>query len=822
MVQKKKIVIVGGVAGGASTAARARRLSEDAQIILFERGEYISFANCGLPYHIGGAIEERDRLLVQTPEKMNKRFRIDVRVKTEVIKIDREKKQVVVENKETLEKSTESYDELVLSPGAEAFKPPLSGIDSKNVFSLRNMNDMDKIKDIVDNKKPKKAVVVGGGFIGLEMAEAFIERGLEVSLVELEPQVFAPADPEMATPIHQHMSFHGVDLQLKISITGIEEKGDRLSANLSNGKNIDCDLIILAIGVRPEIKLAKDAGLEIGSRGGIVVDEHMKTSDPNIYAVGDAIEVDDFVGGFKTVIPLAGPANRQGRIAADNIFGKESVYKKTQGTSVCKIFDLTAATTGLNEKMLKRAKIDYEKIYIHPASHAGYYPGATQMSMKFIFDPKSGKVLGAQAIGANGVDKRIDVIAVALRAGLTVHQMRDLELCYAPPFGSAKDPVNYAAFVASNILDGDMKVCHIDDALNLKENQIIVDVRTTEEIEAGTIPGAINIPLDDLRARIDELPKNKEILITCQVGQRGYLACRILSQNGYNCANISGGYKTYKAVIGQFSEEPDAGKEIKDDTGGAKKANAIKGDFSHIVKTVDACGLQCPGPVLKLKETLDTVKEGETIEMTTTDQGFAADVQGWCKSTGNILIGLDKEGVKYKATITKGVKMSTCGISKAKTDKKTMVVFSGEFDKAMASFIIANGAAATGSDVTMFFTFWGINLLRKAKAPKVKKNIIEKMFGIMMPRGANKAHLSNMHMGGMGLGMIKGIMKHKNVAPINELIESAQKNGVKMVVCNMSMDLMGIKREELIDGIEEGGVALYISEAEESNVNLFI
>ncbi len=823
MSQKKKIVIVGGVAGGASTAARARRLSEDAEIIMFERGEYISFANCGLPYHIGGMIEERDRLLVQTPEKMNARFKIDVRVKTEVIKIDTQKKQVTYENIETGEKGTESYDNLVLSPGADAFKPPLKGIDSNNVFSLRNMKDMDRIKDVVDNNKPKKAVVVGGGFIGLEMAEALIERGLDVSLVELEPQVFAPADPEMATPIHQHMSFHGVDLKLKLSITGIEEKNDSLVANLSDGSGIACDLIVLAIGVKPETKLAVDAGLKIGERRGILVDDHMRTSDPNIYAVGDAIEVEDFVGGFKTVIPLAGPANRQGRIAADNIFGKDSTYKKTQGTSVCKIFDLTAATTGLNEKMLKRFKMSYEKIYIHPASHAGYYPGATPMSLKFIFDPETGKVLGAQAVGVSGVDKRIDVIAVAIRAGLTVHQMRDLELCYAPPFGSAKDPVNYAAFVASNIMDGDMAICHIEEALNPKENQLILDVRTKDEVEVGTIPGAINIPIDELRDRIDEIPKNKELLVTCQVGLRGYIACRILNQRGYKCRNISGGYKTYKAVIGEFSETPDAAREIKEDTGVDNIEKKVKTDPTKIVKSVDACGLQCPGPILKLKEALDTVALGETISIETTDQGFTADVAGWCKSTCNILHNVERVGAsKFRAIVSKGSKGSACNSLRTRSDKKTMVVFSGDFDKAMAAFIIANGAAATGSDVTMFFTFWGINLLRKANAPKVKKNLIEKMFGMMMPRGANKAHLSNMHMGGMGLGMIKGIMKSKNVSPIDELIANAQKNGVKMIVCNMSMDLMGIKKEELIDGIDEGGVALYISEAEESGVNLFI
>jgi NADPH-dependent 2,4-dienoyl-CoA reductase/sulfur reductase-like enzyme/rhodanese-related sulfurtransferase len=550
MTNKPKIVIIGGVAGGASAAARARRLSESAEIILIERGPHISFANCGLPYHIGGVIKERKKLLVQTPEAMKKRFNIDVRINTEALKIDRVQKHVVIKNLADNCEYTESYDYLILSPGAEPIRPPLSGADGPNVFTLRNMADMDAIIKSIETIKPRRAVVVGGGYIGLEMAENLIHRGLAVTIVEMEKQLMTPADPEMAFPLQQELKRHGVDLRLGAAVAAIQHKQNGITARLSASDAIDCDILILSIGVRPESRLAKDAGLQIGPRGGIIVNAFMQTSDPAVYAVGDAVEVEDFVAGFKTQIPLAGPANRQGRIAASHILGQKLEYKKTQGTAVCKVFDLTIAMTGLNEKTLVRQNIPYEKIYVHPADHATYYPGASSISLKLLFDPQTGKVLGAQAIGTAGVDKRIDVLAVAIRAGMTVYDLEDLELCYAPPYGSAKDPVNYAGFVAANVLRGDAKLCHAAEVVDLKENQLLLDVRTAGEVHAGTIPGAVNIPIDELRNRLDELPKQKEILVFCQVGLRGYLACRILSQNGFNCRNLSGGYKTWTAVTG--------------------------------------------------------------------------------------------------------------------------------------------------------------------------------------------------------------------------------------------------------------------------------
>ncbi|MBN1362258.1 MAG: FAD-dependent oxidoreductase [Sedimentisphaerales bacterium] len=566
MGQRKRIVIVGGVAGGASAAARARRLSEDAEIVMFERGEYISFANCGLPYHIGGQIRERDRLLVQTPKMMSRRFAIDVRTRSEVTRIDRAKHEVTVRDLAKGGDYQISYDALILSPGAEPVRPNIPGIESSRVFTLRSIPDMDAIKTAVEQQGAQRAVVVGGGYIGLEMTEALVDRGLIVALVELEPSVMGTVDPEMAAPLHEELRLHGVDLHLGTSVTEVTEQGGTVSMLLSDGKRIETDLVVMAVGVRPEVTLARDAGLQLGGRGGIVVDEHMRTSDPAIYAVGDAVEVTDFVGGHPTVISLAGPANRQGRIATNTIFGRESRYGKTQGTAICKVFNLAVATTGMNEKSLKKQQIAYEKVYVHPASHAGYYPGASQLSLKLLFEPQTGKVLGAQCVGTKGVDKRIDVIAVALRAGMTVFDLQDLELCYAPPFGSAKDPVNYAGFVAANAIVGDMPVCHVEDVLNPRDNQRLIDVRTPGEVQAGTVPGAVNIPLDELRSRLDTIPKDKELLVVCQVGLRGYLACRILNQRGFSARNLTGGYKTYCAAVGANGAASLA-QDMKSDTG---------------------------------------------------------------------------------------------------------------------------------------------------------------------------------------------------------------------------------------------------------------
>ncbi len=821
MTQSKRIVIVGGVAGGASAAARARRLSEEAEIVMFERGQYISFANCGLPYHIGGQIKDRDRLLVQTPEKMKERFAIDVRTRSEVVGIDREKRQVTVHDLAKGREYQVDYDALILSPGAEPVKPKMPGIDSPHVFTLRSIPDMDAIKAVVEREGCERAVVVGGGYIGLEMAEALIERGLAVSLVELETNVMGSVDPEMAAPLHEELKLHGVDLHLGTSVTEVVTDGDASSVLLSDGKRIATDLVVMAVGVRPEVKLAQAAGLEIGRRGGIVVNDQMQTSDPNIYAVGDAVEVTDFVGDYATVIPLAGPANRQGRIAVNTIFGRESRYTKTQGTAICKVFNLAVATTGMNEKNLKRQGIAYEKVYVHPANHAGYYPGASQLSLKLLFDPKTGKILGAQCVGTKGVDKRIDVLAVALRAGMTVFDLQDLELCYAPPFGSAKDPVNYAGFVAANFITGDMPICHVADVIEPREDQKLIDVRTPGEVQAGTIPGAVNIPIDELRGRLDEIPKNKELLVFCQVGLRGYLAVRVLNQRGFNSRNLTGGYKTYSATVGLTNGKASLSADMKSDTGETEPQKKTR-DGADVVKHIDATGMQCPGPILRLKEEVESLSEGQKLTISASDPGFPGDVEGWCHSTGHRLIGTEARNGTYYATVEKRAVVAAMAPVQAMGKRKTIVVFSGDFDKAMASFIIANGAAAMGSDVTLFFTFWALNLLRRPESVPVRKTLIERMFGFMMPRGAERTKLSKMNMAGMGTQMIKSIMKKKNVSSLSELIAKAKAAGVRLVACTMTMDLMGIKREELIDGVEEGGVAMYLDRAEAANVNLFI
>ena len=818
----KKILIVGGVAGGASAAARLRRLDESARITIFERGEYISFANCGLPYHIGGVIEDRERLLVVKPEKLKNWFDIEVRTQNEVTAIDSQAKTVTVRNLLEGSEYTESYDALVLSPGADPVRPPIPGADAAGVYTLRNIPDMDAIKLAVDENKAKHAVIVGGGYIGLEMAEALIDRGVKTTLVELLPQVMGTVDPEMAAPLHQELKLHGVDLQLNTSVTQIQPNGDLLKVHLSTGDLLKTNMVIMAVGVRPETKLAKEAGLMMGSRGGIKVNKNMQTSAADIYAVGDAVEVTDLVGGFETLIPLAGPANRQGRIAADNICGIESEYKNTQGTAICKVFNLAVALTGMNEKNLQRAGLNYEKVYVHPSSHAGYYPGATQISLKLLFDPENGKILGAQAVGAAGVDKRIDVIAAAIRAGMTVHDLTEMELCYAPPYGSAKDPVNYAGFVASNVISGKMPVSHAQDALQLADSQKLLDVRTPAEVEAGTIPGAVNIPLDQLRDRLGELSKDKEWLVFCQVGLRGYLATRILLQNGFTANNLTGGYKTYCAFEGITSEADSPRKEVKDDAGrGHQIESSIENASAGVVETIDACGLSCPGPILRLKEAVDAVRPGQAVRILTSDPGFSADIAGWCDSTGNRLVDLSTDNGRYAAVIEKG---SACpaALHKGDSKNKTIVVFSGDFDKAMASFIIASGAASMGSEVTLFFTFWGLNILRRAESVPAQKNFVERKFGWMMPRGASKTKLSKMNMAGMGTWMMQGIMKKKNVFSLPELIEKAKQNGVRLVACTMTMDLMGIRKEELIDGIEEGGVAMYLNKAEAAGVNLFI
>lgn len=819
-----KVVIVGGVAGGASSAARLRRLDENAEIVLFEKGEHISFANCGLPYYIGEVIKEKDKLLVQTPEAMKKRFRIDVRINSEVTKILPEIKTVEVLNKAENKVYRETYDKLILSPGAEPVKPNLPGIFSNRVFTLRNIPDTDRIKDYVDKMNPRRAVIVGAGFIGLEVAENLHMRGVKVTVVELADHVIGPLDYDMASLVHQHMKANHVELYLKDAVESFEDDDTCIRVKLSSGRSLKADMVIMGIGVKPETRLAADAGLKIGKTGGICVNEYMQTSNEDIYAVGDAVEVKDFVSGSEALIPLAGPANKQGRIAANNICGLTEKFEGTQGTSIVKVFDITVAVTGNNERILKRNGIEYEKSFTHSASHAGYYPGAIPMSIKLLFGKKDGKLLGAQIVGYEGVDKRMDVLSTAMRAGMTVFDLEKLELSYAPPYSSAKDPVNLAGYTASNILKKASYIFHWDEVGTIdRDKGLLIDVRTPAEFDLGTIQGAVNIPLDELRDRLDEIPREKEIYIFCQVGLRGYLACRILMQKGYGTVkNLSGGYKTYQMAVQKQPNEDiyEYDKIMKNDE--IKLVDCEEGKCTPDTKIeLDACGLQCPGPIMKVYETIKSMNYGEVLEVKATDPAFQEDIKSWCKSTGNRFLGSSFENSAFKATIRKEIPSNEASASQKKNDK-CMIVFSNDLDKAIASFIIANGAAAMGRKVTMFFTFWGLNILRKAEPANVKKDLISRMFGFMMPKGSRKLSLSKMNMAGIGPKMIRYLMNKKEVASLEALMDQAIKNGVSFVACNMSMDIMGIKKEELMESVTIGGVASFLGSAEESDMNLFI
>lgn len=820
----KKIVIVGGVAGGASAAARLRRLNEENHIVMFDRGEYISFANCGLPYYIGDVIQDRQKLLVQTVEGMNKRFQLDIRNLTEVTKINRAEKTVSVKNVKTGETYDESYDVLVLSPGAKPIRPNIPGIEeAEDIFTLRNIPDTDKIRSYVDDKAPKHATVIGGGFIGIEMAENLRERGVDVTLVEMADQVMTPLDREMVSPVHEHMRLHGVDLQLSDGVDSFSEKGKRV--HLKSGRVIETDMVVLSIGVVPESSIATEAGLETGIRGAIRVNEKMLTSDPNIYAIGDAVEVLDYIFKEPTVVPLAWPANRQGRLVADIINGRDVKYNGTMGTGIAKVFDMTVASTGWNEKRLTAAGKEFEAVHVHPGSHAGYYPGSTPVSLKLLFHPTTGEIYGAQGVGMNGVDKRIDVIATAMKGGLTVLDLPDLELSYAPPFSSAKDPVNMIGYVASNVVLGDNEVVHWNEIDELVQNgATLLDVRDESEHELGKIPGSINVPLNSLRDHLDNYSKDETIYVTCQVGLRGYLASRILRQNGFKVKNLSGGYKTWSQVRRDF-DAIEAGTKAANETAATATEEAPPAMTNQPVGEpifLDTCGLQCPGPILEVNKKVAELGEGETLRVLASDPGFFADIEAWAKKTGNKLVSKQFVNGRVEAVLQKGQGPAAVQAGAPAGDGASMVVFSGDLDRALASFIIAQGAAAMGKDVTMFFTFWGLNVIRKPDAPEVKKQGLEKMFGMMMPSHAGELPLSNMNFGGVGQKMMKKVMSDKNVPSLDQMIKSAQEAGVKMVACTMSMDVMGIKEEELIDGIDLGGVAAYLGAAEGGNLNLFI
>lgn len=813
-----KYIIIGGVAGGATAAARLRRVDEKSDILLLEKGKYISYANCGLPYYIGGVIDEREELLVQTPASFGQRFRVDVRVENEVIAIHPQNKTITVRTVDGGEYE-ETYDKLLLSPGATPVRPPLEGIDSEGIFTLRNVEDTDRIKSYLTEHAVKRAVVVGAGFIGLEMAENLHHAGVSVSVVEMGNQVMAPIDFSMAAPVHQHLAQKGVSLYLEEGVTHFQRTEQGITVFLKSGKTISADMVLFSIGVRPATTLAKDAGLKIGEAGGIWVNEYLETSEKDIYAVGDAIEYPHPLTGKPWLNYLANPANRQGRIVADNmVFGNKVSYEGAIGTSIAKVFDMTVASTGLAAKRLKQWEMEYQSSVTHSASHAGYYPDALPLTLKLTFHPVTGKLYGAQCIGYEGVDKRIDQIAGLIKRGGTVYDLMETEHTYAPPFSSAKDPIAIAGYVASNIISGAMPIITWRELVQQKNEVMLIDTRTPEEFSFGSIPGAINIPLDDLRDRMSEVPTGKPVVLFCAVGLRGYLAQRILMGNGYrNVRNLSGGYKLYSAAVASVPV-PD-----KVATPQVNSIESTVGSFKEPLK-INACGLQCPGPIMQVKKAMDTLAPGEQVEIVATDAGFARDASAWCDTTGNRLIGSHEEKGRYTVTIEKGDPAAVCPSSAGAIAGrgKTLILFSDDLDKALATFVLANGAAATGQKVTVFFTFWGLNVLKKVQKPKVKKDIFGKMFGMMLPSSSLNLKLSKMNMFGMGSRMMRFLMKQKGVDSLESLRSQALAQGVEFIACQMSMDMMGISREELLDEVTIGGVATYMERADKANVNLFI
>jgi tRNA 2-thiouridine synthesizing protein A len=832
-----KILIIGGVAGGATAAARLRRLDERAEIVLVERGPYISFANCGLPYHISGAIADRDRLLVTSQARFEARYRIDVRSRTEALSIDRAAKTVRLRDLASGAEVDEPYDRLLLSPGAEAVRPPIRGIESPRIFTLRNIPDLDRLMAALAGDRPRRAVVIGGGYIGLEVAENLHERGLFTTVVEGARQILAPFDEEMAAIVHAHIRDKAIELYLDDRIEHFEERPDHTLVFLASGKRLAADVVVLAIGVRPEVRLAREAGLDLGTTGGIRVDEHLTTTDPAIFAVGDAIEVTNRVSGRDALIPLAGPANRQARLAADAMLATAASAKRTHrgtlGTSILKVFDLAAACTGLNERQAKALGIPCRAIVVHAGSHASYYPGSQQLSLKLVFAP-DGRVLGAQAIGVDGADKRIDVIATAIAAGMSVDDLTDLELAYAPPFGSAKDPVNVAGYVAGNVLAGLHDIIdwrELRDLLASDPRSIqLVDVRTPEEFSVRTLPGARNIELDRLRDRLGELDPSRPVVVFCQVGLRGYLAERILKQSGFaDVRNLTGGFRTH-ALATEKQANPDLfdWESIKRRAPGeiataTSACGVTLPGQSGGVERLDATGLQCPGPILKTFRAIEAMEVGEILEVTATDPAFGRDIRAWAERTGHRLVDLGTAKGIVTARLRKCAVVAPDGAAAPARDGTTLVVFSGDLDKVMASLIIANGALAMGTPPTLFFTFWGLNVLRRPDAPAPRKGLVDAAFGFMLPKGAGRLNrLSNMNFLGAGGRLMRWVMGEKRVETPTALLASLVEGGAKLVACQMSMDVMGIRREELIDGVEIGGVATFLGEARRSGTTLFI
>lgn len=844
----KTYVIVGGVAGGAGTAARLRRLDEEARIVLVERGAYLSYANCGLPYYAGNVIKDRSKLFVTSEETFIDVFRIEVRTRTQATAISPDRHEVVLKDLQSGTAETLRYDALVLSPGASPFIPPIEGKDDKAVHTVRNVPDIDKVVSAIQSGA-RRATVVGGGFIGIEMAENLVERGLDVSLVEGAPQCMLSLDEDMAAQVHQALLNNGVKLHLNSKLEAIIRHGDTVEVKTNAGSIMDNDMVIMSIGVVPESGLAKDAGIKLGPKGHIIVNERFETSAKDVYAIGDAIQFKCQLTDREQAIALAGPANKMARLVADAIVtGTCKPYPGTLGASVVKVFSISAGSVGLGSKQLDALGIPYETAITHATSNATYYPTAPSLSAKIHYSPSTGKLLGGQLVGGAGVDKHIDVISATIAHEGTVQDLAEFEQAYAPPFNSAKDILNNLGFIAVNNMEGLTRTITADKAQILMDNgAFLLDVRTQAEFELGSINGAVNIPHSSLREHLNELPADRPILVTCAIGKRAHIACRILRQHGFKEAfNVTGGYRTWSALLKDRSLRAEDSFHAKAEPAAQPSGNPDQNDAecgcpqtAAPTLTLDACGLQCPGPIVQLKRKIDSLQNGQSLLVKASDPGFYSDVKSWCSLTGNRLDDLKQgpDGI-ITALITKAASGQLAPSSPCQPQSSlqsasapqpasgvkgaTIIVFSNDFDRTLASFVLANGAAASGKDVVMFFTFWGLSVLRKQPNKRVKKDFMGKMFGAMLPSDMDHLKLSSMNFGGMGPKMMKSRMKKKNVNQLRQMFSEARANNVRFIACQMSMDIMGITASELLDGVEIGGVGTYMAEASKSDVNLFV
>ncbi|MFW5995873.1 MAG: FAD-dependent oxidoreductase [Halanaerobiaceae bacterium] len=850
----KKVVIVGGVAGGAAVAARLRRLDEEAEILILEKGEHVSYATCGLPYHIGGVIEDKERLFIHTPRQLEKRFNIDVRTRCEVVGIDRKNKEVKINNLDYDQSTRESYDYLLLSPGSSPVTPPIKGTGKKNVFTLNEISDAEKIMSYLRSHKPHRAVVIGAGFIGLEMVENLVEQGIRVSLIEKKEHVLPALDYEMAAALHNHLRRQKVELFLDTGVRAIVNTEEGIQISLSNGSDVPADFVIMAAGVSPNTELAEQAGLDTGKTGGILVDEYLRTSDENIYAVGDAVEVKNFVSGKPDFVPLAGYASKQGRVVANNIAGRKEKFNGVQRTTAIKMFDMIAASTGLTEEELEDIGIDYRVSYTISYHHAGYYPGATPLTIKVIFRSADGRLLGAQITGFKGVDKRIDVLSTALRYDKTVFDLQELELACAPPFGAAKDPVNIAGFAAGNILNGDVDPVQPLEFVEMEQEELqLLDVRNEIEKRIGEIEDSITIPLSELRENLDRLDRERPVLVYCANGMRSYIACRILSQNGFNeVKNLQGGYRLYSTIMagredivtdapegkirdGEIGKKGTEGEETVpvEDSGLDNKetADGIAGEEGDTeasdkhageedIKRVDVSGLTYPHPLLTVKNSLEGMGEGEELLIETSSPAQTRDILSLCRSI-NLAHVKSFSAQDYSVIVEKSSPPE-------ETEPKrgiSMVVFSGEFDRVAAALLMATTAAAAGRNVHLFFTFWAVNILRKDREKNIDEEFMKNIFS-RINSGEDSENSDDLSLSRIGLlgkdpEIFRRIIENRDIESLTDLIALALENGVSLSACYMSMQLMGLKRNQLIEKIDVKGYASYF-ESSAGEINMFV